>query len=61
MFIPKDSSIFIGVWSIHHDENIWKDPDSFVPERYLGYDKPASFYAGSSDWEGRDMTPLTCL
>lgn len=56
MLIPKDANIFIGVWQIHHDESIWKDPATFMPERYHGYDKLASYYAGSSDWAGRDKS-----
>jgi len=32
--IPKGSIIFSNVWAITHDENIYKNPDEFRPERF---------------------------
>jgi cytochrome P450 len=58
MFIPKDSTVFIGVWAIHHSDSDYKDPDKFNPDRFDGYNKLANDYAGSSDWAGRDKNPL---
>ncbi|KAF8880404.1 cytochrome P450 [Infundibulicybe gibba] len=34
-FIPKGSIVFANIWAMTHDENIYKDPDSFQPERYF--------------------------
>ncbi|XP_026565558.1 cytochrome P450 1A5-like [Pseudonaja textilis] len=34
-FVPKDLCIFINQWQVNHDENLWKDPSAFVPERFL--------------------------
>ncbi|XP_051126837.1 ferruginol synthase-like [Andrographis paniculata] len=33
--IPKDTIILINVWCIGRDSNIWSNPDSFEPERFL--------------------------
>lgn len=33
--VPKDAQIFVNVWTIGRDPSIWKDPNSFVPERFL--------------------------
>lgn len=32
--IPKGSIISVPVYPIHHDPEIWSDPDKFIPERY---------------------------
>ncbi|KAK2853511.1 hypothetical protein Q5P01_006172 [Channa striata] len=37
-FIPKDTCIFINQWQINHDPELWKEPDSFNPERFLTAD-----------------------
>lgn len=34
-FIPKDTCVFINQWQINHDPEIWKDPSTFNPERFL--------------------------
>ncbi|KAL2235968.1 UNVERIFIED_CONTAM: Flavonoid 3'-monooxygenase, partial [Sesamum indicum] len=34
--IPKNSSVFINVWSIQHDPLAWDNPSEFMPERFLG-------------------------
>nr|QWK52277.1 cytochrome P450 706A4 [Isatis tinctoria] len=33
--IPKDTKIFINVWSIQRDPNVWENPTEFCPERFL--------------------------
>ncbi|XP_022794081.1 cytochrome P450 1A1-like isoform X1 [Stylophora pistillata] len=33
--IPKDTMVFINLWSLHRDPAIWKDPDVFNPRRFL--------------------------
>ncbi|CAN8246386.1 unnamed protein product [Cochlearia groenlandica] len=33
--IPKDTKIFINVWSIQRDPNMWENPTEFRPERFL--------------------------
>ncbi|KAH9657651.1 cytochrome P450 family 76 subfamily C polypeptide 7 [Citrus sinensis] len=36
--VPKGGQVFVNVWAIGRDENIWDNPHSFVPERFLGSD-----------------------
>jgi len=31
--IPAGTNVQIPVWQIHHDANIWPDPDRFDPDR----------------------------
>ncbi|MBN3297192.1 CP17A lyase, partial [Amia calva] len=33
--IPKGSRVIINLWSIHHDEKEWKNPELFDPGRFL--------------------------
>ncbi|KAK6144455.1 hypothetical protein DH2020_021275 [Rehmannia glutinosa] len=33
--VPKNAQIFVNVWAIGRDSNIWSNPDSFEPERFL--------------------------
>lgn len=33
--IPKDTTILIGLRSVHMDTDFWKDPEVFRPERFL--------------------------
>ena len=34
-FVPKHSIILANHWHMHHDQNDWKDPWLFKPERFL--------------------------
>ncbi|XP_021263414.1 cytochrome P450 1A4 isoform X3 [Numida meleagris] len=34
-YIPKDRCVFINQWQVNHDEKLWKDPQTFNPERFL--------------------------
>ncbi|KAF4605478.1 hypothetical protein EYR40_004262 [Pleurotus pulmonarius] len=33
--IPRGSIIFMNIWGIYHDPELFDDPESFIPERYL--------------------------
>lgn len=33
--MKKGDSITIPIWSIHHDEKVYEDPESFKPERFM--------------------------
>ncbi|XP_071830914.1 cytochrome P450 3A24-like [Apostichopus japonicus] len=34
LLIPKGFRIFVPVYAIHHDPEIWEDPEEFQPERF---------------------------
>jgi cytochrome P450 len=56
MLMPKDSTVFVGIWTLNHDKEMWKEPHKFIPERFKGYDKLASHYAGTAEWDKRDKS-----
>ncbi|KAJ7916679.1 cytochrome P450 [Mycena leptocephala] len=33
--IPQGTTIFVNVWGIFHDPDLYDDPESFIPDRYL--------------------------
>lgn len=33
--LPKNTTVLIGVGSVHHDKEFWGDPEVFRPERFL--------------------------
>uniref|UniRef100_A0A8C4DT39 Cytochrome P450, family 1, subfamily D, polypeptide 1 n=1 Tax=Dicentrarchus labrax TaxID=13489 RepID=A0A8C4DT39_DICLA len=35
-FIPKDTCVFINQYQVNHDTDLWGDPDTFRPGRFLG-------------------------
>ncbi|KIW75333.1 hypothetical protein Z517_10074 [Fonsecaea pedrosoi CBS 271.37] len=59
MLIPKDSTIFIPTWAIHHNPEIYPNDEDFNPDRFLNYPKLASEYAGSANWKDRDKSKTT--
>ncbi|KAI8170506.1 Cytochrome P450 monooxygenase yanC [Colletotrichum sp. SAR 10_70] len=54
MFIPKDSTVFIATWALHHTDANYPSHDTFNPDRYLKHPKLANDYAGSPEWSNRD-------
>ncbi|KAG8130645.1 hypothetical protein E2320_017245 [Naja naja] len=34
-YIPQNTCIFINMYQVNHDENLWIDPDIFKPQRFL--------------------------
>ncbi|KAL4623169.1 cytochrome P450 1A1-like [Arapaima gigas] len=34
-FIPKDTCVFINQYQVNHDPDLWSNPNSFQPERFL--------------------------
>ncbi|KAK6064903.1 cytochrome P450 2D18 [Seiridium cupressi] len=34
MLIPKDSTLFVPVWALHHSESVYRDHETFNPDRY---------------------------
>ncbi|KAI7745399.1 hypothetical protein M8C21_015096, partial [Ambrosia artemisiifolia] len=44
--IPKNTQIFINVWAIGRDPDVWEDPLLFTPERFIG---------SNLDFKGQDF------
>ncbi|KAJ9706717.1 hypothetical protein PVL29_001945 [Vitis rotundifolia] len=36
--VPKNAQVLVNAWAIGRDPNTWENPNSFVPERFLGLD-----------------------
>ncbi|GMJ07396.1 cytochrome P450, family 76, subfamily C, polypeptide 4 [Hibiscus trionum] len=34
--VPEGSQVLVNAWAIGRDPSIWENPDSFMPERFLG-------------------------
>ncbi|KAI8143746.1 cytochrome P450 [Fennellomyces sp. T-0311] len=34
VFIPKGTKIMLDIYAIHHNPTVWKDPETFNPERF---------------------------
>lgn len=34
VFVLSGADLFISVWNLHHSPYLWKDPDTFRPERF---------------------------
>lgn len=32
---PKDAVTFVSPWAVHHNPNVWPDPERFDPERFV--------------------------
>jgi len=45
--IPKDTTVLTNLWSLHHDPEIWDDPDAFRPQRFL--DEEGNFVPPKAD------------
>ncbi|KAF2489570.1 cytochrome P450 [Lophium mytilinum] len=35
-FVPEGTEVGVTAWAAHHSKRMWRDPDSFMPERWLG-------------------------
>lgn len=56
MFIPKGTMVFVGIWAIHQNEELFPNHDQFNPDRYLGHPKLANEYAVGPDYNNRDKS-----
>ena len=42
-FIQRDVTVFVNLWTIHHDIEYWVKPFTFQPERFLNEDRQLRF------------------
>ena len=54
MSIPKNTTVILNVWGLHHDPVRFPNPDLFEPEHYAGRTLLAAEYAASAEFEKRD-------
>lgn len=54
--IPAGADAAVSIWSVHHDPDLWPDPNTFTPERFLEGD-PANRYA----WMPFGAGPRACI
>ena len=33
--VPKGTHLYVNLWKLHRDPNVWPDPEVFSPERFL--------------------------
>nr|QWK52215.1 cytochrome P450 71B14-2 [Isatis tinctoria] len=33
--VPKKTWIHVNIWALHRSPNVWKDPEAFIPERFM--------------------------
>ena len=45
--IPKGTTVLTNLWSLHHDPEIWDEPDAFRPQRFL--DEEGNFVPPKAD------------
>ena len=45
--IPKGTTVLMNLWSLHHDPEIWNEPEAFRPERFL--DEEGNFVPPKAD------------
>jgi cytochrome P450 len=54
--ISRGTDIFMAIYNIHRDPELWENPDDFDPERFL---RPTSNPGARPEWEG--YTPANTL
>ncbi|KAF4582650.1 hypothetical protein EYR40_002573 [Pleurotus pulmonarius] len=53
-YIPKNTTMVLNVYALHHDEDRYQDPWTFNPDRYLGDELSSSESAKQSNVHLRD-------
>jgi cytochrome P450 len=43
--LPQGAHVLINLYNLHRHPDFWPDPEQFLPERWLGGDRPCSRYA----------------
>jgi len=61
--IGKGADLFISVWNLHRSPHLWKDPDTFRPERFEEVYTNDAFggkWAGGSRREAGERADWLC-
>ena len=58
-FIPKGTVVFLNMYELHHNPTVWKDPNTFNPERFA--DGGEADQAGNNTWLPFLGGPRQCL
>ena len=45
--IPKGTTVLVNLWSLHHDPDVWDDPNDFRPQRLV--DNDGNFVSPKAD------------
>jgi cytochrome P450 len=45
MSLPQGARVLINLYNLHRHPDFWPNPDQFLPERWLGSDRPCARYA----------------
>lgn len=53
--IGKGADLFISVWNLHHSPHLWRDPDTFRPERFFEKNQNPAF---NGAWAGYNPEAL---
>ncbi|KAI8150362.1 cytochrome P450 [Fennellomyces sp. T-0311] len=57
--IPKGTSVFTEIYELHHNPNVWKDPDTFNPDRFAPGGEGEQ--NGISAWQPFITGPRQCI
>ncbi|KAG0181653.1 cytochrome P450-dit2 [Apophysomyces sp. BC1021] len=49
-FIPKDTALAIDIYALHHNPNVWEDPEKFDPERFAPGGEAENMTRGGLSW-----------
>jgi len=54
MLIPKGATVWLGIWSMHQNPDLFPEPERFNPDRFVNHKGLANEYAVSADYKNRD-------
>lgn len=54
MLLPKGSVIWIAIWSMHQNPELYPEPERFNPDRFINHPKLANEYAVGANYTNRD-------
>lgn len=43
--LPEGALVLVGTYNLHRHPDFWRDPEQFLPERWLNSERPAARYA----------------